>query len=229
MNQTTLKIIAVASMLIDHIGAVILMPMAQMGENVELYWLTRYIGRMAFPIFAYLLAVGCMHTRNIKIYALRLAVLALISQIPYDLAFGSEISFIRQTNIFYTLFLAVLAIAVYQNFQKGDKTRYWAALIALPPFAFVAFFLGTDFGAFGVALIFFLYIANPAVRLHAAAIVAAFMFYRHFTHDLWFFVFALAAAACIYFCTGKQGARQPIFKYGFYAFYPLHLAVLAAL
>jgi len=224
MSQTTLKIIAVLAMLIDHAGAVLLLPIATQGEMVELYWITRYIGRTAFPIFAYLVAVGCAHTKNIKAYALRLALFALLSQIPFDLAFGNEISFIAQTNVFYTLFLGVLSIALF----KTLGSRLWMALLVLPPSALAAELLGTDFGAFGVILIFILYVAKPLINLHAALIVATFMVYLYFG-SVGFLVFGLAAAVCIFFNNGKRALRQPLGRYGFYAFYPAHLAFLWAL
>ena len=227
MSQTTLKIIAITTMLIDHIGAVILLPMAAQGDFVELYWTTRYIGRMAFPIFAYLIAVGCVYTKNINFYALRLGVFALISQIPFSLALGSEINFASHTNIFYTLFLAVVAIKIYKMFQKGDKSRYFAALVALPPAAFLAHFLGADFGAFGVLLIFFIYMFNPLNKLHAAGVVASFMVYRHFLHNPLFLTFGILAAVCIYFNNQMRKPQSPILKHFFYMFYPLHLAILA--
>ncbi|MCL2169369.1 MAG: conjugal transfer protein TraX [Defluviitaleaceae bacterium] len=225
MSASTLKLIAVASMLVDHVGAVLLMPLAQIEEYAWIFMLARFIGRMAFPIFAFLIAQGCLHTKNIKAYATRLGALALISQIPFDLALGRPISFLQGTNVFYTLFLAVCAIAVY----KALKSRRWAIIVALPPFAFLAHQLSSDFGAFGVIMIFMLYYAAPASKHTSAAVIAAFMLYLYLPRGLGFLLFGVSAALLVLLYNGKRGLDHPLLKYGFYAFYPLHLAVLALL
>jgi len=78
----------------------------------------RYIGRIAFPVYAYMIAQGCKHTKSINKYLLRLGIFALVSEIPFDIAFGYEISFIRNTNVFYTLFIGAACIAVYEKIKS---------------------------------------------------------------------------------------------------------------
>ncbi|MFA7532979.1 MAG: TraX family protein, partial [Tissierellaceae bacterium] len=92
MNVFILKLIALTSMIIDHYGAIF-------HGDVILY---RIIGRLAFPIYAFLLVEGYFHTRNVKKYGLRLFIFALISEIPFDYAFYGGLSFVHQ-NIFFTL------------------------------------------------------------------------------------------------------------------------------
>jgi len=222
MSQNTLKIIAIATMFIDHVGAIILLPLVQQGNFTELYWLSRYIGRMAFPIFAYLIAMGCVHSKNIHAYALRLFAFAIISQIPFALAFGRQISFVSYTNIFYTLFLAVFAVVIY----KMLDSKWWAAPLSLIPAAFAAHFLGTDYGAFGVSLIFILYVANPQIRWRAAVLIAAGMVYFYFGQAVALAVFGIAAAICIFLDNGRRKPSPAVAKYTFYAFYPAHLLLL---
>jgi len=109
MTAFLLKIIASFTMLLDHSYVVV--------PNIfPLFF--RYIGRIAFPVYAYMIAQGCKYTSNIGKYLLRLGIFAIISEIPYDLAFGYDISFIRNTNIFYTLFLAAACIAVYKKIRE---------------------------------------------------------------------------------------------------------------
>ncbi|MBQ2453108.1 MAG: hypothetical protein II497_01520, partial [Lachnospiraceae bacterium] len=100
MTGTALKLIAVVSMLIDHTGDV-LFP----GQ----LWL-RYIGRLAFPIYCFLIVEGFIHTRNVMKYMARLLVFGIVSEIPFDLAFFGEISYPGYQNVFWTLLLGLMSI-----------------------------------------------------------------------------------------------------------------------
>jgi len=140
MTVFCLKIIASLCMLIDHIGAVF------PSYTPDLF---RWIGRIAFPIYAYLVAEGCSHTKSIDKYMLRLGIFALISEIPFDLAFSQsywimrdlplEIDFIRFTNVFYTLFLGVACVCVYEKLKQTPKRLF--ALIPLILIPFVLLFV----------------------------------------------------------------------------------------
>lgn len=122
MTAFSLKIIASIFMLIDHVGAIF--------DKPEIF---RLIGRSVFPIFAYMIAQGCKHTKNINKYLLRLGVFALISEIPFDLAFHHyfdspfEVNYFRNTNVFYTLFLGASCVAVYEKL----KTKRLSWLISI--------------------------------------------------------------------------------------------------
>ncbi|MDR2167555.1 MAG: conjugal transfer protein TraX [Clostridiales bacterium] len=231
MNGFTLKIIAVVSMLTDHIGAVLLLPLADNGEFVALYFITRYIGRIAFPIFAYLIAQGCIHTSSMTKYLARLGILAIIAEIPYDLAFGNEINFFAGTNVFYTLFLGAAAIAIYRALSAETDKIHWRALFAILalPTALLANYISSDFGTFGVIFIFAIYAINPQTKMRRALLVAAGMIIFYMAHPLPFIVFSLISAICIYFYNNKPGPKHPVAKYSFYAFYPLHLGILSLL
>lgn len=102
-TSESLKIVALICMLIDHAGAT-LFPQCD---------ILRSIGRVSFPLYAFLLAQGCKHTHSMERYLLGLGIFALISEIPYDLAFGNSINFLDQTNIFYTLFLSAACVYIY--------------------------------------------------------------------------------------------------------------------
>ena len=105
INTFTLKMIAIIAMFIDHLGAVIF------PEYIEL----RIIGRIAFPIFAYTLVEGFVYTHDVFKYMKRLGVLALLSEIPFDLAFfGTPLEFGHQ-NVFFTLFLGILMLYLLIN------------------------------------------------------------------------------------------------------------------
>ena len=108
MTGFHLKLIALTTMFIDHIGAVFFPQVT----------LLRVIGRISFPLYAFLIAEGCRYTRNRGRYALGLGAFALISELPYDLALHPEFleyglwgqNFLFQTNIFYTMFFAVAGL-----------------------------------------------------------------------------------------------------------------------
>jgi len=113
-----LKIIALACMICDHIGAALLSPSEPWYDG------TRAVSRIAFPIFAFLIAEGCRHTRSRERYLLRLGIFALISEIPFDLAFGippAQVSFLSSTNIFYTFFLAVACVHIYETLRHQRR------------------------------------------------------------------------------------------------------------
>lgn len=217
-------------MLIDHFGAAIILP--ALGEPWEfgVYMLMRDIGRIAFPIYAYLIAQGCVHTKNIGKYLLRLGLLAIISEPFFDMAFwGGSIDFLNNTNVFYTLFLGAAAIAIHQNARK-IFTNGFGDFISIFPLAItmiVAWWLSTDYAHFGVCIIFLIYILNPETRMGrsiALIIGIAVLYYDNIS----FLIFSSAAVVLVALYNGKLGPNNNVIKWGFYFFYPAHIAVLIA-
>ena len=186
MTAFVLKIIALAAMVLDH--AAIAFP-----QHIPLEF--RAVGRLAWPIFAYLLAEGFRHTKDPNRFLLRLGVLALISQIPYSIAitwagqqdwqqgyqsyisWAQSISFTSNTNIFYTLFLGGVAIVLYERLHaKGYKSLAYAG--AILPAALSAELLTADYGGMGVLFIFAMYvIADRGYRLVAMAAFSLSQFF----------------------------------------------------
>src|SRR3712207_2561951 len=125
-SGSTLKIIAVICMLIDHIAAILILmgifykviPCKNINPNISgIYFFMRAIGRVCFPIFCFLLVEGYVHTSDKKKYALRMFIFALISEIPFNLAFANKaiLPASRLNNVFFTLFLGI----VLMYFQIG--------------------------------------------------------------------------------------------------------------
>lgn len=199
-----------------------------------------FIGRMAFPIYAFLIAQGCGRTRNIGRYLLRLFLFALLSEIPYDLLLDElNVSGARalcitpfsHMNVLFTLFLGAAAIALYQRAQP--KIGKWVMLPLLLGAAAMAQVLDTDYGALGVALIVAGYwpSSQKGRFLAMAGVLAAL--YLGYASD-WFqmlawnhFIWLLGAMLGLGAAALCQSERPcPRVKWLFYAAYPAHLAIL---
>ena len=215
MNRNVLKIIAVISMLIDHIGAYIF-PGA--------YWL-RCIGRLAFPIFAFFIAEGMRYTRSRKRYVLTLLVFAIISQIPYG--FLREFYYL---NILFTFLIAIFAIFLIENYKKNE-TLYMIYLLLLGSvLLFVEFLNIVDYGIFGVLLILVFYFVKDkklSLYLGAACLVLLtlkMMLFAGFTLRSTVQFLSILSLLLLYFYNGNKGKVN--LKWLFYIFYPLHLLVI---
>ncbi len=234
----TLKIIAVVTMLIDHVAATVLYrALLSVGNSfvtIETYemWLSVYqvmrnVGRMAFPIYCFLLVEGFTHTRNVKKYAMRLFVFALISEVPFDLAFQKSVFDMSYNNVFFTLFIGLVVIACMRFLQDKIKKRwmFWsnvaALLIAFGGMLVAEFVLHTDYGASGVAAIILLYMFREFPKTAFASSVVALALLSSMTE-----LYALLMLIPLAFYNGTRGKQ---IKYFFYVFYPLHLSVLVCI
>ena len=215
MNRNVLKIIAVISMLIDHIGAYIF---------PDAYWL-RCIGRLALPIFAFFIAEGMRYTRSRKRYVLTLLVFAIISQIPYG--FLREFYYL---NILFTFLIAIFAIFLIENYKKNE-TLYMIYLLLLGSvLLFVEFLNIVDYGIFGVLLILVFYFVKDkklSLSLGAACLVLLtlkMMLFAGFTLRSTVQFLSILSLLLLYFYNGNKGKVN--LKWLFYIFYPLHLLVI---
>lgn len=203
LSTFALKMIAVISMAIDHTGAVLF----------PRYAILRIIGRLAFPIYAFLLVEGFFHTRDVKKYAIRLGLFALVSEVPFDLAFFRTPFYWGHQNIFFTLFLGILAILFVEK-QKNN----FLGFILLFTGGFVAEFLHTDYGAFGILTIAIYYVFRKKDILKTVSIALSNILLAGGIQ-----AYAALSMIPILFYNGKKG---PSLKYLFYGFYPLHLLIL---
>lgn len=204
-------------MLIDHIGAVFV------PRSTTLYLVMRCIGRLAFPIFVFLLVEGFYHTRDVKKYLLRLGAFAFLSEIPFDLAFfGKTLEFTHQ-NIFFTLFLGLACMYLMSRAENAFRENvilmnlFRGALILI--FCLLAYYLKTDYDYRGVLIIigFYLFRGNKVLLTATLLFVSGYLLG---------YINGLATFAIIplAFYDGKKGKS---IKYAFYIFYPAHLLVLA--
>ena len=220
LDTDFLKLIAIVSMLIDHVGNAFF---------PEVGWF-RWIGRLAFPIFCYCLTVGLLYTHDIKKYLFRLGLFALISQPFYVLAFHPHDFWAEFTNwnIFFTLFLSLLAM-------YGLKERKWW-LFALS--FFVISWWNFDYSSTGVFLMLIFYLCRNrpiagAVLYLLLMVPPVFHFHPGDPLNLTLggvtldWTFAVAFAPVFIFPRTHTGLKIP--RWFFYAFYPAHLLVIAAL
>lgn len=210
LSQEKLKLIACVSMLLDHIGAVFFP-----GS-----WL-RIVGRLAFPIYAFLLAEGVHYTRNPKKYALRLLLVLVLSEIPYDLLFYGGIRVLRQ-NVMVTLLLAFcMGIALQQ-------VRGWKRYLIVLLFVFLGEVCHGDYGGWGVLLAaVFLLTRGAPRRMLWAALVLVLMGWNGGGFSIQ--AYAVLALIPLSMYSGKKETHSKWVQWGFSLFYPAHLMALLLL
>lgn len=135
LSGSTLKLIAIITMLIDHIGAAVIARLLIAGQGSEMlykiYYAMRAVGRVAFPIFCFLLVEGFFYTGSRKKYALRLFGFALLSEIPFDLAFSGKILEFGYQNVFFTLLIGLLTIMLFDAVVKSRSGIRFCAVRCL--------------------------------------------------------------------------------------------------
>lgn len=233
ISGSTLKLIAIITMFIDHTGATVLRAILNHPDLmnrvlnreiwVEIYTISRKIGRLAFPIFCFLLVEGFLHTRNVRKYSFRLFLFALISEIPFDIALKGSWYFPQKQNVYFTLLIGLLVLIGFsycEQLPKKLSSRFAAVVLAvLLAFGILhtgmefAKWLDTDYSYKGVFLIAVLYLLRRFRLLQCAAGAASV------TWELP----APIAFLPILFYNGTRGRQM---KYFFYWFYPLHLLFL---
>lgn len=209
MTSLILKILAMTTMIIDHYGAIL-------QSNILIY---RIIGRLAFPIYCFLLVEGYFNTSNVKNYAKRLFIFALISEIPFDLAFYGQIGFEHQ-NIFFTLFIGLAAIYFVDNKEKYNLN----STLVIIGGAVLATLFRTDYQFIGIIYIFAFYKAHSMPKEKRLPFTAIIMFAMNLAAG-WVQQFSLLALAVIYFYNNEQGIKNKFLQMGFYIAYPLHLFI----
>ena len=227
LTAAQLRWIALAAMLLDHLWA-----MAVPGNQ----WMT-YVGRLAFPIFAFQIVEGFFHTSDFRRYALRLLVFACVSEIPFDLMYASTAFYPFHQNVMFTLLLGLAAIWGLERARR-ERTAGAAVLGVLGLLA--AWGAGTagmvDYGGMGVltVVVFYVFRGFPLARLgqlgglfllNVAFFQGEYLPVEAFGHVFEFQTqgFALLALAPVWLYGGEKGRGGRVLQYGSYAFYPLHM------
>lgn len=203
LDSFQLKCIAIVSMALDHTGTVL---------YPSQIWL-RCLGRIAFPIFCFLIVEGFFHTHDVRRYMGRLGVFALISEIPYDLAFrGVPLEYAHQ-NVFFTLLIGIGMVVLL------ERNREWPVKAVILLLAmWLAVLIRSDYNFRGILLIFVFYIFHESRWLAVTA------------GGLWNFLYqgviqkyGVLSVLPLALYNGERGRKM---KYFFYIFYPAHLLLL---
>jgi len=210
MTVFQLKMIAMTAMFLDHAAAVLINP------DLPLYFVMRVIGRLAFPIYCFLLVEGFYHTRNLKKYIIRLGAFALLSEIPFDLAFFHRFFYPGHQNTLFTLLIGMVMLAVIEYCRKKEKELMVG--IALIGFSLLAFLFKTDYDALGIIMIFVFYEYRDKKKLQALLLLIIGILSGGIQ------TFSILAVIPILSYRGEKGRGG--LKYFFYLFYPFHLLFL---
>lgn len=216
--QEGLKFLACAIMLLDHIGAT-LIPWGTL----------RIIGRLAFPIFCFLLAEGAHYTRNPRNYLLRLGIGAILSELPFDLALFGSWSWQHQ-SVMITLLLGAMALLAMKR-----MTQPLLKILVLLLFAFLADFMNTDYGGAGVLMIALFGLTRERKYGWLVQLLGMYLICRWIIPGgaVWFIgryvfieIFAILALIPIWLYSGKKSTSSRAVQWAFYLFYPVHLWIL---
>lgn len=232
LTSAALHILAMAFMLLDHLWGTVVP-----GND----WLT-CVGRLAFPIFAFLLVEGYFHTSNLKKYALRLLVFALLSEIPFNLTMGSRIFYPLHQNVLWS-FLISLGLIRLNELPK----KLWAKLPVGCGTVLLGYILGlvtmVDFYHAGILTVLVFYFFRKrtwwcflgqllCLWYIGTELLGGFTYEFSIAGNTLYFVrqnFALLALIPIWLYRGRQGYHSKWFRYFCYGFYPAHLLLLGLL
>lgn len=230
----SLHIMAMLFMLCDHLWGTIVP-----GSD----WLT-CIGRLSFPIFAFMIVEGYFHTKNLRKYVKRLLVFAVLSEIPFDLAMGSRIFYPIHQNVLWSF---LISIGLIHWNEKVKEKQVWKRVFVVIASVCIGYIGGlitfVDFYNAGIlTVLVFYYFRNKKWWCYAAQLVC--LWYINFellggysyevqmfgeTHFIARQGIAVLALIPIWLYQGKQGYHSSGWQYFCYAFYPLHLLILGIL
>lgn len=232
LSAAALHILAMAFMLMDHLWATLL-PAQE--------WLT-CVGRIAFPIFAFMAVEGYFHTHNLKKYLLRMLIFAVISEVPFDLMYGGTWFYPVHQNVIWTLMMGLVGIHLMETVRKKKSTFVYILVSAIV--VILGGLLGTlsmvDYYGIGVLTVFIFYFFRQRkwwcllgqmlalywvnVELLGGLMYPIRLFGMEF--ELCQQGLALLALLPIWLYRGRQGYHSKPFQYFCYAFYPIHMLVI---
>lgn len=222
LSGSALKIIAVLSMITDHCAYYL------MEHGTLAYDIMRCLGRMAFPLFTFLIAEGFANTRNRLRYLLTILGFAVISEIPWYLLNGAD----GTHNVMFTLALGVVALAVFDRLCEHGPICFVAIMLV----ATLAWISGTDYEWQGVVMIVIFYILRrqtiepwqPRNKVNFPAQSLRQIIFAFPLIIAYGLTGAILTSAVIFLYDGTRGCiKGAAAKYSFYAFYPLHLLLIS--
>ena len=222
MSSFALRGIALMSMIVDHAGLALF-------PDIGLF---RCIGRLSFPIYCFLLVQGYLHTRSIRAYGRRLLLVAILSEIPFDLLIFGRITSPMEQNVLFSLLLGLIALYAADLLHE-NPLHASAAILALCMCAMAA---NVSYGWLSIALCLCMrYAGKSRLRLAAgsggtlALYTLSLMLSGVTTSWVQVSLCALLALIPLLLYNGKRGAHHPALTFLFYAAYPLHIAALVVI
>jgi len=237
ISQEGLKLIACITMLIDHIGYEVVYALycsAQMPGTVQmlyrLYYLCRIVGRIALPIYAFLLVEGVQKTRDPIRYGLRLLIGAVLAEIPFDLMVSGRL-FGPNQSVMMTLFLGYIAVLAMER----CRNLAWKPVVMIP-FAVLAELLNTDYGWSGVVLVAIFDLSRYMAGKNLIRVGAMVILFHMMNGKVFYFgnlslpmqVFGVLSMVFIAAYDGRKVTRSKAVQWAFYLFYPVHMLILWA-
>ena len=219
-SNFNLKLLAIITMTIDH-SAIIFRP--------PYYHLFRIIGRISFPLFAFLLVEGFIHTNNYKKYLLRLLLLACISELIYDYTLFNKLFTFTNQNIFFTLSLGLITIKILKKIKMAlsnqkDKILkniliFSSTILIIIIMGLISLLLNFSYGFLGILIISLFYLFRNKPKLLVPSFLLAIIFLSSSALEL----AAIFALIPLLLYNGKLGYNNKLL---FYSYYPLHLLIL---
>ena len=232
ISSAGLHVIAMVLMLMDHMWATVF---------TNAGWLTA-VGRLAFPIFAFMIVEGYTHTRNLKKYVFRLFGFALIAEIPFNLMVGNSVIYYVHQNVLWTFLIGIGLIHINELARKKEKL--WLTVLTMVLTTLLGFVLGfatfVDYNAAGVLTVLaFYFFRGRKWWCYLGQLAALYYINVELLQGLFFEVelfghkfeivqqgLALLSLAFIWLYKGRQGKKSKAFQYFCYAFYPAHMLIL---
>lgn len=206
LTAAQLRLLALGLMLVDHVGRT---------QFPEQLWMV-CLGRLAFPIFAFQTAEGYRHTRDFRRYCLRLALFALVSELPFNLMVSGRLLYPGHQNVMFTMLLGLLCCRAWDT-RKWGLMLLWllASMLCFP-----------DYGSLGVASVLIFHIFRED-RMALALLMSSIHCcgYGFFSIQSCA-VLALLPISCY---SGEKGRGGKWLQYGSYLFYPAHMLLLGLL
>lgn len=230
INNNTLKIIAMILMLLDHLWGTII-PGNQ--------WMT-LIGRMAFPIFAFLIVEGFFHTSDLKKYMKRLFIFGLISEIPFNLIYTGSIIFPFHQNVMFTLLLGLLIINEIDKLKNNKEIKKKIIpILKIFLFLIISIIGFVDYGVTGVLTIVVFYLFRGFKLAWIGQLISLILLYivffegqsvilNIFNYEYFLPLQSIGVLSLIFIWlyNGEKGKNNKLIKYLFYSFYPVHMLVI---
>ena len=223
LSGAWLKLIAIISMLIDHVNKALIYPnlSSNYGTLTIVSNIFDIIGRIAFPLFCFMLVEGFFKTRSRKKYLRNLLIFGVISEVPFDMFTTASFFNMNWNNVMFTLALVLITIWIIDTLKEKLKNRpkalwYFASLIIVLLMCIIAMFLSLDYEHHAILIGYFFYL------FHDTPILAVPLGYASMYTQPW----ALLGFGLTLTYNGERGKQNKMLGYWFY---PVHLLILGVL